>query len=101
MYVPMYNRYRSLNILINETLFKQSHRNIYRKGEIHMTAKKCSCSWNKNEHAKKQEFKQPSCIRKLLSLIDARSKTHNIKFDAICQRHQRKWGKSSYTEIRV
>lgn len=53
MYVPMYNRYRSLNILINETLFKQSHRNIYRKGEIHMTAKKCSCSWNKNEHAKK------------------------------------------------
>ena len=49
----------------------------------------------------KQEFKQPSCIRKLLSLRDARSKTHNIKFDAICQRHQRKWGKSSYTEIRV
>lgn len=50
---------------------------------------------------KKQKFKQPSCIRKLLSLIDARSKTHNIKFDAICQKHQRKGGKSSYIEMSV
>ena len=64
--------------------------------------KKHSCSWNKNEHAKKKiEVWTTKVSKEIFCLIDARSKIHNLNLMQFAKDIKGNGGKTSYIEIRV